>query len=161
MAKKRKPAPEQGGDRTLSVNRRAFHDYDILERYEAGVVLTGSEIKSLRAGRLDFKDAYARPEDGEVWLVNAHIPHYGPASIYNHDPDRSRKLLLHRQQIRELADAVAQKGLTIIPLRVYIKNHVAKLELGLARGKRQYEKRQALIEKDMDMEARRALRAAR
>jgi SsrA-binding protein len=149
------------GDRTISVNRRAFHDYDILERYEAGLVLTGSEIKSLRGGRVDFKDAYARPQDGELWLLNTHIPHYEAASIYNHDPDRPRKLLLHRSQIAELAAQVAQKGLTIIPLRIYIKDHVAKVELGLARGRRQYDKRQALIERDMDRQAQRAVRAAR
>lgn len=158
---KRRAATAPNGDRSISVNRRAFHDYQVLERYEAGLVLTGSEIKSLRGGRVDFKDAYARPQDGELWLLNTHIPHYGPASIYNHDPDRPRKLLLHRSQIAELTSAVAQKGLTIIPLRLYIKNHVAKVELGLARGRRQYDKRQAIIERDMDRAAQRAVRTAR
>lgn len=158
---KRKTAAAVNGDRSLSVNRRAFHNYEILERYEAGLVLTGSEIKSLRGGRVDFTDAYARPDGGELWLMNTHIPHYGPAGIYNHDPDRPRKLLLHRAQIAELASQVAQKGLTIVPLRIYIRNHVAKVELGLARGKRQYDKRQTLIERDMDRDAQRAVRTAR
>lgn len=158
---KRKPAAAVNGDRSVAVNRRAFHNYDIVERYEAGLVLTGSEIKSLRGGRVAFTDAYARPQDGELWLLNTHIPHYGPAGIYNHDPERPRKLLLHRAQIAELAAQVAQKGLTIVPLRMYIRNHVAKVELGLARGKRQYDKKQTLIERDMDREAQRTVRAAR
>ncbi|MSQ07355.1 MAG: SsrA-binding protein SmpB [Dehalococcoidia bacterium] len=161
MAKKPKKAVATNGDRSLSTNRRAFHNYEIMERYEAGLVLTGSEIKSLRGGRIDFTDAYARPDGRELWLLNTHIPHYGPASIYNHDPDRPRKLLLHRAQIVELGSQVAQKGLTIVPLRIYIRNHVAKVELGLARGKRQYDKRQTLIERDMDRDAQRAVRTAR
>jgi SsrA-binding protein len=159
--KKKKAAVSNSNDRTIAINRRAFHDYEILEKYEAGLVLTGTEIKSIRAGRVDFRDGYARPEKGELWLVNAYIAPYDPASIFNHDPRRPRKLLLHRSQINELATAVSQKGLTIVPLRIYIKNHVAKVELGLARGKHQYDKRRAIIERELDMAARRAMNSYR
>jgi SsrA-binding protein len=160
LAKARKKATEnQSNDRTITVNRKAFHDYEILEKYEAGLVLTGTEIKSVRGGRADLRDAYARPQNGELWLVNAHIAPYDPASVYNHDPRRPRKLLLHRRQIVEMNAAVAQRGLTIVGLRIYIRNHVAKVELGLARGKRQYDKRQTMIERELDMDARRAVRA--
>jgi SsrA-binding protein len=156
---KKKAAANQSNDRTITVNRKAFHDYEILEKYEAGLVLTGTEIKSVRAGRADLRDAYARPQNGELWLVNAHIASYDPAGVYNHEPRRPRKLLLHRRQIAELNAAVAQRGLTIVGLRIYIRNHVAKVELGLARGKRQYDKRQAMIERELDLDARRAVRA--
>ena len=159
--KKKKAAVDNGSDRTVAVNRRAFHDYEILEKYEAGLMLTGTEIKSIRAGKVDLRDAYARPDNGELWLVNAHISPYDPASIYNHDPRRPRKLLLHRSQIYELIAAVSQKGLTVVALRVYIRNHVAKVELGLARGKRQYDKRRAIIERELDMTARRAMSSYR
>jgi SsrA-binding protein len=159
--RKKKPAVDNSNDRTIAVNRRAFHDYEILERYEAGLVLTGTEIKSIRSGRVDLRDAYARPENGELWLVNAYIAPYDPASIFNHDPRRPRKLLLHRSQINELTAAVSQKGLTVVALRIYIKNHVAKVELGLARGKRQYDKRRAMIERELDMAARRAMSSYR
>ena len=148
-------------NRVIAVNRKAFHDYEIVERHEAGLVLTGTEIKSVRAGRVDLRDAYARPDNGELWLVNAHIAAYDAASIYNHDPRRPRKLLMHRDEIEELIGTVAQKGLTLVALRVYIKKHVAKVELGLARGKRQYDKRRAMIDRELDMAARRAMRAAR
>ncbi len=162
MAKtKKKAAASKGNDRTITVNRKAFHDYEILEKFEAGLMLTGTEIKSVRGGRVDLRDAHARAQDGELWLVNAHIAPYDPASSYNHDPRRPRKLLLHREEIAELIAAVAQKGLTIVALRVYIRNHVAKVELGLARGKRQYDKRRSMIERELDMEARRAVRALR
>lgn len=160
MAKtKKKIAANESGDRTITVNRKAFHDYEIMEKYEAGMVLTGTEIKSVRGGRVELRDAYARPQSGELWLVNAHIAPYDPASAYNHDPRRPRKLLLHRTQIQELNAAVAQRGLTVVGLRIYIRNHVAKIELGLARGKRQYDKRQTMIERELDMDARRAVRA--
>ena len=146
------------GNRTVALNRRALYNYEILERYEAGMVLTGSEIKSIRAGRVDLSDGYARPESGELWLSNVHIAQYDSAGIYNHEPRRSRKLLLHKSQIRELASAVSQKGLTLVALRLYVKQHVAKIEIGLARGKRQYDKRQSIIERELDREAHRALR---
>ena len=158
---KKTAAADKPGDRTITANRRAFHNYEILERYEAGLVLTGTEIKSIRAGRVDLADGYARPQEGELWLLNVHIAQYDPASIYNHDPRRPRKLLLHRDELIKLTAAVAQKGLTIVALRIYIKNHVAKVELGLARGKQQHDKRRAIIERELDLSARRAMRAAR
>ena len=162
MAKARKKAAAKtGGDRNIVTNRRAFHDYEIMEKLEAGLVLTGTEIKSVRAGRVDLRDGYARPQEGELWLVNAHISPYDPASTNNHDPRRPRKLLLHKYQIAYLQASVAQKGLTVVALRLYIRNHVAKVELGLARGKRQYDKRRAIIERELDMAARRAVSAYR
>ena len=147
-------------DKTLTVNRKAFYDYHILERVEAGLVLKGTEIKSIRAGRANIREAYARPQDGELWLMNAHIAPYEAGGIFNHDPTRPRKLLLHKDQAMDLIGSVSQKGLTIVVLRLYIKKHVAKVELGLARGKRQYDKRRAIIDRDKDREARRALSRA-
>ena len=144
--------------KTISVNRKAYYDYAVLERVEAGLVLTGTEIKSIRAGRVSIREAFAQPQNGELWLVNAHIAAYSAGGIYNHDPTRPRKLLLHRGQIAELTAAVAQKGLTVVVLRLYIKKHVAKVQLGLVRGKRQYDKRRIIIDRDRDREARRALR---
>ena len=160
MAKK-KSSKGNGHNPALASNRKAFHDYEVLERYEAGLVLTGTEIKSIRAGRADLRDSYARPQDGELWLVNAYIAPYGPASMFNHDPRRPRKLLLHREEIDKLSSAVSEKGFTIVALRLLIKNHVAKVELALARGKRQYDKRRAIISRELDMEARRAVGATR
>ena len=156
-AVKQQPA----NNRTIAVNRQAHFNYEIVDRYEAGLALTGTEIKSVRAGRVDLREAYARPQQGELWLLNAHIAQYDAGSIYNHDPRRPRKLLLHREEIRKLSDETAQKGLTLIALRLYIKNHVAKLELGLARGKRQYDKRRAIRDRELDLAARQAMRAAR
>lgn len=138
--------------KVISLNRKALHDYDILESFEAGLVLVGTEIKSLRAGFANVRDAYARPEGGELWLVGAHIAQYPQGGIYNHDPTRPRKLLLHRDQIAQLIAGVAQKGLTIVPLRLYIKNHVAKVELGLARGRRQYDKRKVIARREAERE---------
>jgi SsrA-binding protein len=160
MAKKQ-IVKDKSNDRAIASNRRAFFNYEILERYEAGMVLTGSEIKSIRLGRADLADAYARPQDGELWLVNAYIAPYDAASIYNHDPRRSRKLLLHKKEIDGLISSVREKGLTVVALRIYIRNHMAKVELALAKGKRLYDKRQAIINKDLDMAARRSMRAAR
>ncbi|CAI8033418.1 SsrA-binding protein [Geodia barretti] len=165
MAKKKSvPTAKNGsseGIRTAASNRRAFFDYEILERHEAGIVLTGTEIKSVRAGKVDLSDGYARVRDGEMWLHNTYIAPYDPASQYNHDPRRQRKLLMHRDEIRKLESEVAEKGLTLVALRIYIKRHVAKVELGLARGKRQYDKRRTIISREMDREARRAVGAAR
>lgn len=157
VAVKQQPA----NNRTVAVNRQARFNYEILESYEAGMALTGTEIKSIRAGRVDLREAYARPQNGELWLLNAHIAQYDAGSIYNHDPRRPRKLLLHREEIRKLSDEVGQKGLTLVALRLYIKNHHAKLELGLARGKRQYDKRRAIRDRELDMAARQAMRAVR
>jgi SsrA-binding protein len=161
VARKKKAPDTKTQDRPIASNRRAFYNYEILDRYEAGLVLKGTEIKSLRAGRADLRDGYARPQNGELWLVNTYIAPYDPASIHNHDPRRPRKLLMHREQIDKLKSLVAEKRLTIVPLRLYIKNHVAKVELGLAQGKRQYDKRRAIMEKELDMAARRSMRSMR
>ena len=144
--------------KTTAVNRKAFFDYHILERLEAGLVLKGTEIKSIRAGHANIGDAYARPEGGELWLYNAHIASYAQGGIYNHEPTRPRKILLHKDQLRQMAASVAEGGLTIVPLRLYIKGHVAKVELALARGKRKYDKRRTIIDRELDREARRAVR---
>ena len=161
-SKNRKTAVKgQPNNRTITFNRQATFNYEILDRYEAGLALTGTEIKSVRAGRVDLRDAYARPQDGELWLVNSHIAQYDPASIYNHEPRRPRKLLMHREEIVHLTDEVSQKGLTIVAIRMYIKNHVAKVELGLARGKRQFDKRRAIRDREMDMAARQSMREVR
>ena len=142
--------------KTITVNRKAYHSYHIEDTLEAGIVLMGTEIKSIRAGRINLSDAYARPERGEMWLFNAHIARYGAGGYNNHEPTRPRKLLLHKDQISMLSGRAAQKGLTLVPLRMYIKNHVAKVELGLAKGKKLYDKRQALARRDAEMEMRRA-----
>jgi SsrA-binding protein len=144
--------------RDVAVNRRALHDYEILERVEAGIALTGSEIKSVRDGKVSLQEAYARPERGELWLQGAHIAEYGPAARFGHEPRRPRRLLLHRSQIRELAREVEARGLTLIPLRLYLKNGLAKVELGLARGRRQYDKRQVIARREAEREMERALR---
>ena len=145
-------------EKNVAVNRRASHDYEILERVEAGIALTGSEIKSVREGRVSLQEAYARPERGELWLQGAHIAQYGPAAYFGHEPRRPRRLLLHRAEIRELARQVEQRGLTIIPLRLYLKDGLAKLELGVARGRRRYDKREAIARRDAEREVERELR---
>jgi SsrA-binding protein len=144
--------------KTITVNRKAYHDYHILESLEAGIVLSGSEIKSIRAGRVNIRDAYARPENGELWLVNAHIAAYEAASHFGHEPNQPRKLLLHRRQIDELTALVAQKGLTLVPLKLYIKKGTAKLELGVGRGKRLHDKREAIARRETEREIERALK---
>ncbi|HEY8743151.1 MAG TPA: SsrA-binding protein SmpB [Chloroflexota bacterium] len=135
-------------DATLAVNRRAYHDYFIEETYEAGLVLTGTEIKSLRSGKANLREGYARPRHGEIWLLNVHISPYEQGNRYNHEPTRDRKLLLHRRQITDLMVKVQRNGLTLVPLRLYLKHGRAKLELGLAKGKKQYDKRDAIAERD-------------
>jgi len=144
--------------KTITVNRKAYHDYHILETVEAGIALTGTEIKSIRAGGVNIRDAYARPERGELWLFNAHVASYQAGSYYNHEPNRPRKLLLHRRQIDELAGMVTQKGLTLVPLKLYIKRGVAKLELGVAKGKRLHDKREAMARRETSREISRALK---
>ena len=144
--------------KTITVNRKAFYDYEVLERVEAGLVLTGTEIKSIRAGQVNIRDAYAWPQDGELWLFKAHIAPYRAGNVHNHDPLRPRKLLLHKDQVADLAANVTQKGLTIAALSLYIKNHVAKVELALVRGKRKYDKRRSIMDREREREARRALR---
>ncbi len=145
----------------VSFNRKAYHDYDIGETVEAGIVLTGTEIKSIRGGGVNLRDAYAHPEGGELWLFNAHIAPYQGGNRYNHEPKRRRKLLLHRSQIDELSGEVMRKGFTLVPLRLYLKNGIAKVELGLARGRKLYDKRQAIALRDAEREMERALKQAR
>ena len=145
--------------RTVSTNRRARFDYEVLDTVEAGLVLTGMEIKSIREGRANLAHAYARPEDGELWLLGAHIAEYSHSRVADsYAPTRPRKLLLHREQIRRLRKQVAERGLTIVPLRLYLKRHLAKVELGLAKGRKRYDKRRAIVERDREREAREAVR---
>ena len=137
---------------TIAQNRKAFHDYHIVETIEAGIVLTGSEIKSIREGKVNLRDSYARPSDGELWLIGAHIARYDAASYQNHDPHRDRKLLLHHDQIAELTSKARVKGFSIVPLKMYFKRGRAKLELGLGRGKKLYDKREAIAKRDAERE---------
>jgi SsrA-binding protein len=141
----------------IAVNRQARHRYHLLERWEAGLVLTGTEVKSLRGGKAQIKDGYASVRDGEVWLHNVHIPPYGPAARDNHEPERPRKLLLHRREIDRLVGRTHEKGLTLVPTRLYFANGRAKVEIALARGKDVGDKRQALKEREMKREMERAL----
>jgi SsrA-binding protein len=146
------------GGRDITVNRRARHDFHIEENFEAGLVLTGSEVKSLRAGKVQLKDSYGRIERGEVWLFNAHISPYAASAQFGHEPTRSRKLLLNRREIEHLIGKVKERGLTLIPLRMYFKNGRAKVELGLARGKKLYDKREATKEREVKREMDRAMK---
>jgi SsrA-binding protein len=162
MAKKNRTKPQTKDAPTskdVAVNRRALHDYEILERIEAGISLTGSEIKSVRQGKVSLQEAYARPQNGEVWLQGAHIAEYDAASYNGHEPRRSRRLLLHKSQIAELTRAVEAQGLTLIPLKLYLNSRgLAKVQLALARGRRQYDKRQAIAKREADRDMERALR---
>jgi len=142
----------------ITENRKARHDYHIEETYEAGIELTGTEVKSLRAGRANLRDSYAEVRQGEVYLVNAHISPYEQGNRFNHDPKRPRKLLLHRAEINRLAGRVQQKGLTLVPLRLYFKGSWAKVELALARGKKLYDRREDIAARDAEREMRRAAR---
>ena len=156
-----RPAPDSR-NRVVAQNRRARHDYDILDTYEAGLVLVGSEVKSLREGKAQLRDSYARVQDGEVWLYGVHVPPYVFATGFGTvDPDRRRKLLLHRRQIEELTKRTQQDSLTLVPLSLYFKDGRAKIDLALAKGRRRYDKRHAIAARDADMEARRASAARR
>ena len=145
------------GRKVVGRNRKARHEYEILDTHEAGIVLKGPEVKSLRAGHLAFRDAFARVERGEVWLYNLHISPYEQANRANQDPDRVRKLLLNRAEIRRLVNQTEQKGLTLIPLEVYFRKGNAKVIIGVARGRRLYDKREKLKKQTQDREARRAM----
>lgn len=145
-------------DKTLTTNRKAYHDYHIEETFEAGIALTGTEIKSVRAGSVNLRDSYAQVKHGELWLLNAHIAPYEPASRQNVDPYRDRKLLMRRKEILRLFGRVQEKGLTLVPLKMYLKKNRAKLEIGLARGKRQYDKRAAISKRDAAREMERAVK---
>ncbi|MDZ7266409.1 MAG: SsrA-binding protein SmpB [candidate division KSB1 bacterium] len=145
----------------IAQNRKARHDYEILATYEAGIVLQGTEVKSLREGRANLKDAYAAVRDDEVWLYGVHISPYSHGNLNNHDPERDRKLLLHRNEIRRLIGKTRETGLTLVPLQLYFKNGRVKVELALAKGRKQYDKRQAIAKRDSDRELARALRGKR
>jgi len=142
----------------IAVNRQARFRYHLLEKWEAGLVLTGTEVKALREGNAQIKDGYATVRDGEVWLHNVHIPPYGPAARENHDPERSRKLLLHRREIERLIGKTREKGLTLVPTRLYFSGGRAKVEIALARGKDVGDKRHAIKEREMRREMERAMR---
>ena len=144
--------------KVLATNRKAYHDYHIEETHETGVVLTGTEIKSVRAGSVNLRDSYAQVRNGELWLMNVHIAPYEPASRQNVDPYRDRKLLMHRKEIMRLFGRAQEKGLTLIPLRMYLKKNKAKIEIGLARGKKQYDKREAIAKRDSAREIDRAVK---
>lgn len=143
------------GIKVVATNRRATHEYQIEEKYEAGLVLTGTEIKSVRASQVSLQEGYVQEEDGELWLVNVHIARYEPAGRLNHDPRRPRKLLLHRREINRIIGRMRERGYTVVPLKMYLKNGKAKMEIALARGKRKYDKREAITRRDMEREARR------
>lgn len=146
-------------DGTVTVNRRARRDYDILETVVAGLVLTGAEIKSIRDGRVNITQAYAQERRGEMWLMNAHVSEYhGAGGFSEHDPLRPKKLLLHRRQIRHLAARVTEQRVTIVPLRLFITRHMAKVELGVGRGRRSYDKRAVVAERDASRDMRRSLK---
>lgn len=144
--------------KTVATNRKARHDYQVLDTVEAGIVLTGTEIKSVRSGRVNLRDSYATIRRGEVWLINTHISTYAQANRENHEPRRDRKLLLHRHEIDRLSRKVVEKGWTMVPLSLYLKNGKAKVELALVRGKRQYDKREAIAKRDLERQVRRAVK---
>jgi SsrA-binding protein len=145
------------GEKTVASNRRARHDFELLERFEAGIALTGTEVKSLRLGRASLVDCFARVRDDEVWLEGMHVPVYEQGDKRAHLPVRPRKLLLHRREIAELAEAVNEKGLALVPLRVYFTHGIAKVELAIGRGRRRHEKRQAIAKRDAQRETEREL----
>ncbi len=155
----------KAAEKVIATNRKAYHDYFIEETLEAGLVLTGTEIKSVRGGRVNLRDSYVRIERGEAWLLNVHIAPYEQGNRYNVNPTRDRKLLLHRLEILRLQAKAQGKGMTIVPLRVYIRGNRAKVELALAKGKRQYDKREAIAQRDaereMEREAQRAMERER
>lgn len=145
-------------EKIVSTNKRASFDYLLLKRMEAGISLVGTEIKSIREGSVSIREAYVRPKEGELWLVGAHIAKYAPAAGRNHEPTRDRKLLLHKRQIRELEREATTAGATIVPTRLYLKNGLAKLEIALARGKRKYDKRQAIAKREAERRMQQAVR---
>lgn len=139
----------------IATNRRATHDYFILEKYEAGIVLKGTEIKAIRQGKVNIKESFARIIKGELYLINMHIGHYSHGNIYNHEPLRDRKLLMHKKEIAKLVGKLSQKGLTLIPLSLYFKKNIVKVELALAKGKKLYDRREDIKKRDLQREERR------
>jgi SsrA-binding protein len=148
----------QKAERLLADNRKALHDYEILESFEAGVALLGTEVKSIREGRTNLRDSYARVEGGEVWAFNIHISPYSHRGYVDHEPLRKRKLLLHKAEIRKLIGRTVEKGLTLVPLRMYLKNGRVKLAVGLARGKKAHDKRETIKRREVDRETRAAIK---
>lgn len=146
------------GTKNVATNRKAHHRYFIQRGEEAGIVLTGSEIKSIRAGRISLSDAFIRPENGELWLRNAHIARYEPSRQFGHEPTRARKLLMHRKQINNLISKVAEKGLALVPLKLYLKGNLAKVEVALAQGKKLHDKREVITRREIDRKIRRAIK---
>jgi len=144
--------------KTVATNRKVYHNYYIGDSIEAGIALTGSEIKSVRSGRVSLGDAYVKPDGGELWLVNAHIARYEASSYMGHEPTRPRKLLLHRKEINSLAGRVAEKGLTLVATRLYIKGNIAKVEIALAKGKKLYDKRESISRREVERELARAVK---
>ena len=152
---------KEQGQKVIARNKKARHEYFIEDTYEAGIVLTGTEVKSLREGRASLVDGFAQVRDGEIWMYNVHIPEYNQGTWNNHAPRRLRKLLLHRAEIQKLIGKTKESGLTLIPLELYFKDGKAKVEIGLARGKKDYDKRQTIMERTMKREAERAMSSAR
>ncbi len=144
--------------KTVATNRKAYHNYHIGDSVEAGIALTGTEIKSIRAGRVSLGDAYVKPEGRELWLLNAHIARYEASSYLSHEPTRPRKLLLHRKQIDSLTGKVLEKGLTLVPVKLYIKDSIAKVEVALAKGKKLYDKRESIARRETEREMGRAVK---
>jgi SsrA-binding protein len=159
--KSRPDYPWNVAAKLIADNRKARHEYELLDRYEAGIVLTGTEVKSMRDGGASLQQAYADVRDGEAWLIGAHIAEYGQGNIANHEPDRDRKLLLHSKEIASLLGKVRERGLTLVPTRLYFKNGKVKVELALARGKEQRDKRRDIAKRDADRQIDRALKSRR
>lgn len=153
-----KTQAEQKPQKIIATNREAYHHYFILETYEAGIQLTGTEVKSARAGRISLKDGYVTVRDGQVWLLNVHISPYTHGNRQNHDPDRERRLLMHKREIIRLQSKTQEKGLTLVPTRFYFKGNLIKCEIGLARGKKLYDKRETEARKTQEREARAAIK---
>jgi SsrA-binding protein len=148
-------SPEDSQERVVATNRKALHEYFILERYEAGIVLKGTEVKSLRQGSANLQDGYALLRSGELWLVGMHISPFDKGNINNHDPIRDRKLLMHKKELLKITGKTSEQGLTLVPLRVYFKKNIVKVEIGLAQGKKAYDKREAIKKRDVERQLRR------
>ena len=153
--------PKEKDFKDLGVNRQASHNFHLLERFEAGLVLTGTEVKSARGGRVNLRDSYAAVKEGELWLLNCHISPYSHGNLQNHEPLRARKLLLHKGEIHKLIGKVRERGFTLVPLRVYLNKGRIKAEIALAKGKREYDKRETIRRREAEMEAKQAVRQAR
>ena len=148
-------------EKVFAANKKAYHDYHIIEKHQTGIVLTGTEIKSIRAGKVNLKDSFAKIEDSEIWLYKVHISKYEQGNIYNHEPERKRKLLLKKQEIRKLETKLKGTGATLIPLKLYMPDRWVKVELALVKGKRQYDKREDLIKKSTQRDIERAIKTER